>query len=266
MSLQLASPFDALSLVLRIGSVGVAISSLESLVRRADLGPAGLLNAEAQLTRARWLLPFGFLASPAAAVGITVVRLLTACALLAGAGDLAVARAGAVVIALTTIMIRMRTPLSIHAAGTMVLVTFTGAALGLIAGTHRALEFALVFIAAQACLSYFVAGASKLREPTWRSGRAVALISSTLMWGHQRAAVALDTHRRLALALCWTTIAGECAFPLALAVPLPVAIALLACAGTFHVLTAIEMGLNSFVWAFCSTYPAVIFCWYLLHG
>ena len=25
-------------------------------------------------------------------------------------------------------------------------------------------------------------------------------------------------------------------------------------------------GLNSFVWAFWSTYPAIIFCWYGLHG
>jgi hypothetical protein len=28
----------------------------------------------------------------------------------------------------------------------------------------------------------------------------------------------------------------------------------------------LRMGLNSFVWAFGSTYPAIIFCWYWLHG
>ena len=42
----LASPFGALSAVVRIGSAGVAISSLESLYRRADLGPRGLLDGE----------------------------------------------------------------------------------------------------------------------------------------------------------------------------------------------------------------------------
>jgi hypothetical protein len=31
-------------------------------------------------------------------------------------------------------------------------------------------------------------------------------------------------------------------------------------------MTAIDMGLNSFVWASGSTYPAIVFCWYGLHG
>ena len=46
--LALTSPFDALSLGLRIGSIGVAISSLESLLRREDLGPRGLLEHKLQ--------------------------------------------------------------------------------------------------------------------------------------------------------------------------------------------------------------------------
>lgn len=263
---SLSSPFGALSLVLRIGSIGVAISSLESLVRPGDLGPGGLLSGQAQLTRARWLLPLGFLASQRTTVAITAVRLMAACAVAAAGGVFAVARAGAIVIALATLLIRVRTPLSIHAAGTMVMVTFTGAALGLAAGTHRSMEFALVFIAAQACLSYFVAGASKLRERSWRSGQAIGFIASTLMWGNGRRAAALKAHRRVAFSLSWVTMTAECAFPLTLAVPLPVTAGLLACAAVFHIMTAIEMGLNSFVWAFGSTYPAIIFCWYLLHG
>ncbi len=262
----LASPVTALSLVVRIGSVGVAISSLESLVRRADLGPRGLLDGTAQLTRARWLLPFAFLAPPATAVAVTGARLVAALAVVADGGNLAVARAGVIVIAVTTLLLRFRTVLGIHASGTMVMVTFTAAALGQGAGTRRALEYALVFIAAQACLSYFVAGVSKLGTRSWRAGQAVTLISSTLMWGNGNRALMLRAHPRLAFGLCWATMLGECAVPLALVVPLPVAVALLACAGVFHVVTAMEMGLNSFVWAFWSTYPAIIFCWYGLHG
>jgi hypothetical protein len=262
----LASPFGALSLVVRVGSVGVAISSLESLARRADLGPRGLLDGEAQLTRARWLLPFAFLTPSAVAVAITAARLAAACAVIAGGGSFAVARAGAIVIAVTTLLLRFRTVLGIHASGTMVMITFTAAALGLGTGTRRALDFALVFIAAQACLSYVVAGASKLQTASWRTGRAITLISSTLMWGNGNRARALRAHPRLAFWLCWATMLGECAVPLALVVPLPVTLALLACAGAFHVVTAMEMGLNSFVWAFWSTYPAIIFCWYGLHG
>jgi hypothetical protein len=262
----LAAPFGAMSWVLRIGSVGVAISSLESLLRRADLGPGGLLDGEAQLTRARWLLPLAFLAPVGRAVVITGIRLAAACALIAGAGNFEVARAGAVVIAATTLLLRFRSPLGIHASGSMVMVTFTAAALGMAVGTRLALNFTLGFIAAQACLAYFVAGAAKLAEPSWRSGRAIPLISSTLMWGNGAHAAVLNSHRRLALALCWVTMLGECSVPLALVVPLPAAFVILGLAGFFHVLTAIEMGLNSFVWAFGSTYPAIIFCWYWLHG
>lgn len=261
-----ADPFDALSLVLRIGSIGVAISSLESLLRRGDLGPGGLLDGEAQLTRARWLLPFGFLGSPVLAAAITGARLVAACVLLAGGGNFEIARAGAIVVAVATLLLRFRTPLGIHASGTMVMITFTAAALGLAVGTRLSLIFAVVFIAAQACLAYLVAGASKMRQSSWRSGRALPLISATLMWGSGPHAVLLNSHRRLALVLCWATMLGECAVPLALVVPLPAALLILGIAAVFHVFLAIEMGLNSFVWAFGSTYPAIIFCWCWLHG
>lgn len=262
----LTSPFGALSLVVRVGSIGVAISALESLARRADLGPAGVLDGAAQLTRARWLLRFGFLASPALAVALTWARLAAAGVVIVGGGTFEVARVGAIVIAVATLLLRFRTPLGIHASGTMVMVTFTAAALGLAAGTRLSMGFALGFIAAQACLAYFVAGASKVAEPSWRTGQAIPLISSTLMWGNRSQALMLRSHHRLALALCWATMLGECAFPLVLAVPLPVTILLLSVTAGFHVLLAVEMGLNSFVWAFGSTYPAIIFCWYWLHG
>jgi hypothetical protein len=262
----LTSPFGALSWVVRIGSIGVAISALESLRRPADLGPAGVLDGAAQLTRARWLLPFAFLASPALGLALTWARLVAAVAVIAGGANFEVARVGVIVITLATLLLRFRTPLGIHASGTMVMVTFTAAALGLAAGTRLSLVFTLWFIAAQACLAYFVAGASKIREPSWRTGQAIPLISSTLMWGNRSQAVMLRSHHRLALALCWGTMLGECAFPLVLVVPLPVTVLLLSVMAGFHVLLAIEMGLNSFVWAFGSTYPAIIFCWYWLHG
>lgn len=262
----LAAPATALPLVARIGSIGVAISSLESLTRRTDLGPRGLLGGEAQLARSRWLLPFAFLGPQGVAVALTGARLLAALAVAVAGGSFAVACAGAIVIAVTTLLLRLRTPIGVHASGAMVMVTFTAAALGLSAGTRRAEDYALVFIAAQACLAYFVAGASKLGTRSWRSGQAVTLISSTLMWGSGSQALMLRAHPRLAFGLCWATMLGECSVPLALAVPLPVAVALLACAGVFHVVTAMEMGLNSFIWAFWSTYPAIIFCWYGLHG
>jgi len=263
--LALASPFGALSLLLRIGSAGVVISSLESLVRWRDLGPGGLLDGEVPLTRARWLARLSFLAPWQVAVTLIGVRLLAACVLLGGGGLFEVARAGAVTLAVTTMALRLRTPLGIHAIGAMVMITFTAAALGLAVGTRLAMEFALGFVAGQACLSYCVAGLTKLREPLWRTGAAIPIISATLMWGNGRAAAALKNHHGLGLALCWLTIAGECSIVTVLAVPLPVAVALLSAALVFHLFNAAGMGLNNFVWSHASTYPAILFCWYFLH-
>jgi hypothetical protein len=268
----LASPFDAISLVLRVGSIGVAISSLELLSHRGDLGAGGVLDAEVQLTRSSWLVRtrlrrwIAVLSTSNGAIAVIAVRLLAACALIAAAGIFEVARFGAVVVAATTLALRLRSPIGIHASGAMVMVTFTACALGLGVGTGKSMGFSLAFIAAQACLSYFVAGSHKLRQPTWRSGQALPLVLATLMWGNRREAVVLRSHPALGTAVCWMTMAGECSVPLALVVPLPVSLAVLGCAAIFHVGTAVEMGLNSFVWAFGSTYPAIIFCWYWLHG
>jgi len=268
----LASPFDAISLVLRVGSIGAAISSLELLVHRDDLGDSGVLDGEVQLTRTRGLVQSRFrrwldtLATQKSATTIVAVRLLASCALITAASTFEVARFGAVVVAVTTLLLRLRSPLGIHASGSMVMVTFTSCAFGLAVGTGRSMGFALAFIGGQACLSYFVAGSHKFRAASWRSGTAIPLIASTLMWGRQREALLLRSRPGLGMVLCWTTMLGECSVPLSLVVPLPFALGILGCAAIFHVVTAAEMGLNSFVWAFGSTYPAIIYCWYWLHG
>ncbi len=199
-------------------------------------------------------------------MAMIALRLVASGALIAAGNVFEVARFGALAVAIVTLLLRLRSPIGIHASGAMVMITFTAGALGLAVGTSRSMGFALAFIAGQSCLSYFVAGSRKLTEPSWRRGRAIPLIASTLMWGGQRQAVVLRSRPGLGFVLCWITMLGECAVPLALVVPLPVAVAILACAGTFHVATAVEMGLNSFVWAFFSTYPAIIYCWYWLHG
>jgi hypothetical protein len=268
---SIATPFDALGLVLRIGSVGVAISSLELIVSRRDIGPAGLLGAEVQLARARWLVRtrlralIAVLRAPTGALLVLVARLAAAALLIGGAGQFEVARIATLTVAVTTVLLRLRSPIGIHASGSMVMVTFTAGALGLLVGTDRSMRAALLFIALEAALSYFVAGSSKLAEPRWRHGQAIPLIAGTLMWGSRREALYLQSHPVAGLALGWLTILGECCVPLALVVPPPVSVAILVCAGTFHVVTAVAMRLNAFVWAFISTYPAILFCSEWLH-
>jgi hypothetical protein len=57
----------------------------------------------------------------------------------------------------------------------------------------------------------------------------------------------------------WSVIIVECAFPLVVIAPFPLMVVLLSLGMLFHLLCAVIMGLNSFLWAFVATYPALVF-------
>jgi hypothetical protein len=139
----------------------------------------------------------------------------------------------------------------------MILLTFF-----LCVGPHSTpfiLKTGLWFIALQACLAYTTAGLAKLGSPTWRRGEAVHRIFSTRTYGLQAAARLLEPRRWLRLALCWIVILMETLFPLSLLLPTPWTWIFLGWGALFHLLCAVVMGFNSFLWAFVTTYPAIVY-------
>jgi hypothetical protein len=124
----------------------------------------------------------------------------------------------------------------------------------------------LVFISAQTCLAYGVAGVAKLLSPVWRSGAALALILDTSTYGSAGAVAALRRHDGVGRLLTRSVIAAEVLFGLGLVFVLPASLAwtLLAWGVAFHLANAFLMGLNTFLWAFVSAYPAIIYVHYLL--
>lgn len=125
--------------------------------------------------------------------------------------------------------------------------------------TSTILAIGLWFLALQACLSYTAAGIAKLVSPIWRNGDAVFQIFNTASYGLKPVAAVLEHRRWLNLTLCWSVMLIETLFPLCLILPEPWNWGFLAWGLTFHVLCAVIMGLNSFVWAFVATYPAIIY-------
>lgn len=121
----------------------------------------------------------------------------------------------------------------------------------------RAREALARFLAAQVCMAYFTSGAAKLVSPVWRDGTAIPEIFRTSMFGDDRFYQAVRDRPWLAKSVAWTTIAGEMAFPLVLVAPKPIARGILASGGAFHLANARFMGLNRFIWSYCSTYPAL---------
>jgi hypothetical protein len=121
------------------------------------------------------------------------------------------------------------------------------------------LQVGLWFIALQACLAYATAGLAKLRSPTWRLGEALPQVFDTRTYGLAAVGQLLTRQRCLRRPLCWSVIAMETLFPLCLVLPTPWGWAFLAWGVLFHVLCAVIMGFNMFLWAFLATYPAILY-------
>jgi len=122
---------------------------------------------------------------------------------------------------------------------------------------RRAREAALLFIAAQSCLSYFTSGAVKLTSPVWRSGDAITGVFRTRTYGDKLFYKVTKDNKLVAQGLAWMVMLSEVMFPLVLVAPKPIARLILLSGMGFHLGNARFMGLNRFFWSFVATYPAV---------
>lgn len=120
-------------------------------------------------------------------------------------------------------------------------------------------KVSLWFIAAQSCLSYSAAGIAKLVSPIWRSGNAISNIFNTVSFGSYLMSKFLSRYAIISYILSWIVILFETCFPLCLVTPVAVTFFILFCGFIFHLINAMAMGLNSFLWIFIATYPAIIY-------
>jgi len=257
-------------LATRLVFIGLIVEALEMFWLRRRFDSSGLFSrrtlgillsgAHLQL---RVISALGGGAFVAAAMGVQAVAATVV--ILRGTGSRAGIVAALVCLA-TNALVRARTKLGGSGAEQltfMVLVTF---GLVMIAGdTVAARRIGDAFLAAQVTLAYLAAGVSKAISPTWRSGRALGAILSTEGYGLPSLGVFLVAHPIVDLALSWSVIVWETAFPLAFLAPRPVLLGTLAVGVLFHTGCAIFMGLNRFPWAFCGCYPAILTSWALLH-
>lgn len=122
----------------------------------------------------------------------------------------------------------------------------------------------LIFIAIQSATSYFISGGVKLLSPEWRSGRVLPLFLDGGVYGP------LSVHSpywfsAVAGVVSWAFIVWECSIPLALLF-LPNALVFCAMGLVFHFMVFWYFGLNRFVFAWLSSYPALCFFASLIGG
>jgi len=163
-------------------------------------------------------------------------------------------------IVMISFLLTVRSTYGRDGADQMLFLTFTTITVAHAFGSAVARDLALWFLAAQACLSYLTAGVAKLASPIWRSGAALPGIFGTDIYGHAWVRNLLARYPVLVKTGSWSMISFECVFPLALVGVPALTVTLIVAGATFHVATAVFMRLNTFLWAFIATYPAVLYC------
>lgn len=132
-------------------------------------------------------------------------------------------------------------------------------------GTPLLGAISLLFIAAQACLSYFTSGVAKLVSPLWMSGNALGPILSTASYGSPAGYRLAIWKPKFTASVCITTVFIETLFPVLVLCPIEIFVLFLVWGVVFHLMNAFLMGLNTFFWSFTATYPSLFFLWYLIH-
>lgn len=261
-------PSAALGLTERIAAVGALLATAELLARPRALRADGLLSWPVARLRSATLA-----VGPTADVlerlfatpgvyGLCAARALGAAVVILAPSGSVVSAGGLLVAALTSLLLMLRTSYGNDGADQMLLLVLVPTAVVRLIGTEQAIEYALWFIALQCCLAYVTSGLGKLGGPSWLDGTGIIGILNTKTYGMRRIARQLEQRRWLAVMLSWSVILTEVSFPLVLVAPDPWVPFMLAGGLAFHVASAVVMGLNSFVWAFGATYPAIAYLAY----
>lgn len=167
---------------------------------------------------------------------------------------------------LTTLLTALR--FGPNGADKIALVAASGAALqglGLAFNLPQIWLAGVLWTGGQLTIAYFAAGASKLALSPWRSGAALRESLSSYAYGHRWAAKALRG-RGAAVTLAWTVMLAEALFPLALLLPAPGLVTVLAGFFALHLAIAVTMGLNTYPWGFLAAYPSALLLGQALRG
>lgn len=254
----------ALQITLTLASVALVVSIAEDMSLRRLHDDDGLLSWPIERSRSRWTLT-GKLAAGFDRVFAEKKyrRLLQGALVLLGVLVITVWLAPRAVIlpgvlaAVFILMNYIRNPYGTDGTDQLLFITFLIASLALFA-SGEARRMLILFLCAQLWLSYFISGLAKLASPKWRGGDALVGILSTRAYGNPRLYGLIRDRRLVNVALCWSVIAGEALCPILILFVAPgVALLILALGLSFHLGTAVVMGLNNFLLSFGAVYPVL---------
>ncbi|MFF5337429.1 hypothetical protein [Streptomyces sp. NPDC013181] len=256
----------ALAQVEAVTAFGIALTSLEYLMRPDTLSDKGLQSWLVERTRTKKssrrradILNVVF--RPPGIQVIFAGRLLAASVLMNPRSSQQQRTVAVLFITATTYLLQYRIRYGADGTDHMTLVAYSALAAARLAPNDKVVkEAAAWFLTGQTMLSYLAAGLAKGAGVPWRTGMAMPGIFRTRVYGDKRVYDVMKSRPRLSKAMSWGVIIGESVIPLALIAPKKTSWALMGLAGSFHGANALFMGLNRFVWAFVGNYPAVVHC------
>lgn len=118
-------------------------------------------------------------------------------------------------------------------------------------------ELAFGYLGIQLLLSYLIAGWVKIKNPDWRSGKALRDVFLFSAYPAGENIRKWADHPRILFGAGWAVMLFELAFPLTF-LSAPTLIAGLAIAALFHGANACLFGLNRFFWIWICAYPSIL--------
>lgn len=254
----------ALTVMERVSAVTHLISSLENLTSERDR-QAGGVNHWKEVRRSHSTRPalvrraLDTIGDPRRIRAMNATRVIAAASLLVPGTPRRYRAAANGYLALTSVTNYLTQPYGTDGTDQLSFQVQAASAVARMTDKPRLVDACLWYVALQSTMSYAMAGYAKLPSHIWRSGEALPGVLRTESYGDRSAYELAQRHPVMAKVSAHTVLALECAFPvvfLAKGRPAPL---MLASMGAFHLVNARVMGLGRFVWAFTSTYPALLY-------
>lgn len=158
------------------------------------------------------------------------------------------------------LLVTMRSYYGLDGAHQMNVIIMLALAIAAFSGVGSEISSLCIwFIACELILAYFIAGINKIISPIWRNTHALNAIFSTKVYGSALIYNLVKRSKPLAYVLCWSMLAFEMLF-VGVLFSEHACLGLCAVGFGFHLFNALFMGLNTFMFAFLSAYPAILFC------
>jgi hypothetical protein len=260
------NPEIAYSAIIVILSIGLIISSLEELVAFSVYNDSGLLSWKISKHRSSFFLKgnrakiLNFILSDLQFHAILFVKAILSVLLLLAPFFKVFPAILIFSIFVLMLLTLLRSPFGLDGAYQMNLVVLFGLSIATLSGIYSTLaSICLWFIAGELILSYFIAGLAKMVSPIWRKSHALPAIFSTKTYGHEGVFQLVMKHKIFSIVLCWPVLIFELLFVSALFSG-NLCFFLCIIGFLFHFFNAAFMGLNTFLFSFLSTYPALFYC------